>query len=356
MAPPDDGGGDASDNADDNAADNSDDNADNADDNTGDNTGDDNTGEPGDQSDNDDDDSGDGDDADDQSGQNNDDFDEFDFNPEELGYDADATLEDVLKDAQNMKKGTVPEMKRLQGVEERLSKLDAILKANGVSGGVEAALNGTANSNAPGPGQGQQHQLPSVSRTIENYVSRGMIDKDTAKEFQPMMDIVDGIFQERDQMFGFQNQSLIKRIDELEKSLGGVTTSSRKGEYGQLVQKYNKASKGTVRIPPQADLDKLMGKHGIDNYADAFAFQAAKDPKYLSLMVKNVEKQVSGRSRKIRVRKGGMASSRHASQGNYNTSEFINGDGSVNEAKLNAVKDPKAQKRILDEIIKNAGG
>ena len=101
------------------------------------------------------------------------------------------------------------------------------------------------------------------------------------------------------------------------------------------------------------DIDRLMNDHKLSDYESAVKFYAmTKDPTIFKLLTQKAqESQVQPNKNNKRFRWG----ARGGGQSNYDSQgykQYLNPDGSVNEAKLNRLPQ-KAGDKILDEIIKS---
>lgn len=250
------------------------------------------------------------------------------------------------------------EMGDLRTRAERVRQIEDKLREIGFDGGIDGFLNVQVPAQSPTPqyGQsdnsgGQQYQPPTVTASLQRAVQSGEMDVETAQYYRPIATHIDSVF---NQIYG--------AMAEMYRTIGGITNESRQTGNKLRDAEWNAFSQSSKYGQiDRREIDNFRNRHNYPDYETAVRAYMAADPERFQSMMKHLEqgaeKVARKKLRKIgTLRKGKGGQTRRSSSADWKAYQL--GDGSINEAKLEAdVKagklDDKEYTSICDAIIKD---
>lgn len=217
---------------------------------------------------------------------------------------------------------------------EDMLRVDAILKARGIDGGVEALLSGA--NPAPLQTKDSQPEQPGSFFTQNQFTNRikEMVDNGSLKG-----DHVAGWKQYAE----FSDSVMNPLFEKMQMALGSiaqVVETNRNGisdfQWGSVKGRL----KGTDVT--KAELDTFMRVHDIPDYdSGILMYSAIKNPSLLQKIQKNAEEKGTNKANKKLKRRTSMQSGKGKipSSSGFNDKKFANADGTLNEAAVDALND-----------------
>jgi hypothetical protein len=256
------------------------------------------------------------------------------------GIDSPETLATSYKES-------LTEMKRHQKSSDSLSKVDEILRANGIQGGVEAVLNQQHQTMTPPPQYQYQNQTPygggqqpTFQGLVNNAVQQGRIPAEVVNGYSEIMPFFDILFDSMANGLSYvANESHQKYNEFGAKSADDVA-------WGQFMMENKKFSE-----KHRSNLKKIKQNHRFDTYEEAAMHMKFKDPEWYAQAFGRAEKR--GKKKALRFRgsgpkkKGGGKKS--GGFGKYMKNGVLDAEKVLADVESGALTDAKA-----DEIIKKS--
>lgn len=252
---------------------------------------------------------------------------QFDGIPEDL-----KSIDDVIK----AYKETLPKVKDAETATQQLQKVDEILKANGVQGGIQAVLSQSQGApvqnqmtsplgNQPATGSNPLVEAPFTS-ALSTYEKRGMFkDEDTKRYYQELAQFSDEAI-----------SPFLRTTDQLFKVVAK--------ELMAIKKQTREVSWKTLEHPKKDAVDKnkvfdVMDTYGFDNLDKAIGFLLLQNPEIINKISEKAESKGIKKGQQKLKRFRGIRRSKSMAKESHNYKKYQNPDGSWNQQKLDTLPD-----------------
>lgn len=226
-------------------------------------------------------------------------------------------------------------------------RVDAMLKAQGIGGGVQDFLDGKsrldskslpADDTPKGDAYFSQNQFGSY---VDNALKNGTIKEEHAKDYRSMAQFNDVVFNE-----------FIKKINDAFGSMAGVVQENRTSLGNISWGSVEKKVKGTGVTKEM--LDSYMLRHGLTDYSKALPVYAMQEnPGLFQQMQENARQKGINTGKKKLKRHSSIRRSKGVPQGvaGFDHKKYTNPDGTMSEA-VREIIDLDEQSKVIDQYEK----